>query len=57
MKGRTFLEAMDNDLFIKHEIKHIFVLRPNFMKFTETDEIYRKLIRIKIPNEQQWKKL
>ena len=57
MTGRAFLEAMDNDLYIQHEIKHIFQLMPTFMKYTETDEIYKKLIRIKIPNPQQWEKL
>ena len=57
MTGRAFLEAMDNDILIQHEIKHIFVLRPTFVKFTETDVLYRKLIKIKIPNKQQWEKL
>ena len=57
MTGRAFLEAMDNDLYIQHEIKHIFQLRPTFMKYIETDAIYRKLIRIKILNPKEWEKL
>ena len=40
MTGRSFLEAMSNDIFIEHEIKHIFVLKPTFSRFTEIDEIY-----------------
>lgn len=49
--GKTFIEALEFDLTIKHEIKHIFMNKPTFEKYTEVDEIYRKLINISIPND------
>lgn len=30
MTGRVFLEVINNDVFIQHEIKHIFVVKPTF---------------------------
>ncbi len=33
------LEDLDFDLTIKHEIKHIFVNKPTFEKYTEVDEV------------------
>lgn len=48
------LEALYFDLTIKHEIKHIFVHNTTFEKFTEVDEVYRKLVNISIPSEEKW---
>ena len=50
MAGRAFYEVLRNDIFIQNEIKHIFWLKPIFMKYAESDEIYKNLSRIKIPN-------
>jgi len=33
--GKYFLEALDFDLIIKHEIKHIFINMPTFQKYTK----------------------
>lgn len=52
--GKQMLEALDFDLTIKHEIKHIFVNKPTFEKYTEVDEVYRKLVNISIPTEDIW---
>jgi len=51
---KAFLEALKLNLIIKHEIKHIFVNKPNFEKYTEVDEVYRKLINLSIPSEDRW---
>jgi len=32
------MEAIEFDLFIKHEIKHLFLIKPTFQKYTEVDE-------------------
>jgi len=48
------LEDLDFDLTIKHEIKHIFVNNPTFEKYTEVDEVCRKLVNISIPTEDKW---
>lgn len=54
LTGKDFLEALNFDLMIKHEIKHIFVNKPTFGKYTEVDEVYRKLINLSILNEDRW---
>jgi hypothetical protein len=41
--GKYFLETLQLDLSIQHEIKHIFITKPTFAKYTEMDEIYRKV--------------
>ena len=55
--GKYFLEALDFDLIIKHEIKHIFINKRTFEKYTKVDETYRKLIKLSIPSEDRWDKL
>jgi len=42
MTGRAFYEATSNISFIEHEIKHIFVVKPTFSRYTEADEIYAR---------------
>jgi hypothetical protein len=52
--GKYFLETLQLDLSIHHEIKHIFITKPTFSKYTEMDEIYRKLLKISIPSKKRW---
>ena len=55
--GKAFLEALEFDLAIKHEIKHIFINKQTFEKYIEVDEVYRKLINISIPSDERWDQL
>jgi len=54
---KVLYDSLENIFFIEHEVKHLFVNRPNFSKYTEADEIYRKIIRIKLPAIEWWMKL
>jgi hypothetical protein len=54
---KAFLETLQFDLNIQHEIKHIFITKPTFSKYTKMDEIYRKLLKISIPSKKRWDKL
>jgi hypothetical protein len=40
INGKSFLETLQLDLSIQHEIKHIFNTKPTFAKYAEMDEIY-----------------
>jgi hypothetical protein len=40
--SKDFLETLQLDLSIQHEIKHIFITKPTFSKYTEMDEIYKR---------------
>ena len=57
MTWRAFYEAINNMSFIQHDIKHIFVVKPTFARYTGVDEIYCKVTKIAIPDEEQWDKL
>ena len=55
--GKGFLDALNLDLFINHELKHLFIIKPTFLKYTYVDEAYRKLVKFSIPTEDRWEKL
>jgi len=57
VRGKSFIEALEFDLTIKHEIKHLFINKPTFEKYTEVDEVYRKVINISILNDERWDEL
>jgi len=39
--GKVLYNMFDNFFFLQHEVKHLFITKPNFTKYTEVDEIYR----------------
>jgi hypothetical protein len=51
---KAFLENLQLDLRIQNEIKYIFITRPNFFKYTEMDETYRRLLKVSIPSQNIW---
>jgi len=57
MIARAFLETMGNDFFIQNEVKHVLTVKPMFAKYTEVDEIYRRVINLTIPDEKRWEEL
>ena len=52
--GRVLYDGLENLFYIEHEVKHLFPVQPNFVKYTEADEIYRKLTRTRIPRDDWW---
>lgn len=55
--GKSSLEALEFDLLIKAKIKHLFLVKLNFQKYTEEDETYRNLVKMLIQDEERWYKL
>jgi hypothetical protein len=55
--GRAFMEALHLDFEIQHEIKHIFVVKPTFAKYTDMDEVYRRLLKVTVPTHIRWEEL
>jgi hypothetical protein len=55
--GRAFMEALHLDIEIQHEIKHIFVVKPTFAKYTDMDEVYRRLLKVTVPTHIRWEEL
>jgi hypothetical protein len=55
--GRAFMEALQLDFEIQHEIRHIFVVKPTFAKYTDMDEVFRRLLKVTVPNHIRWEEL
>lgn len=57
MTAKAFLETMSNDFHMQNEVKHIFTVKPTFAKYTEVDEIYRRVTKLTVPDEKRWEDL
>ena len=55
--GKVLYQTFENLFYLQHEVKHLFVNKPTFAKYTEEDEIYRKMINIQLPDAETWEKL
>ena len=51
------VKKLRDSFFILDEIKHIFLVKPTFTKYTEMDEIYRRVTNISIPDKKLWEEL
>jgi hypothetical protein len=55
--GKAFLDALQFDIIIQHEIWYIFITKPTFAKYTEMDEVYRRLLKVSVPSHLRWEEL
>jgi len=60
MKGvpprKVLLLNLQNFFYLHHEVNHLFVNKPMFAKYTEAYEIYQRVMKIKLPDEEIWQK-
>ena len=54
--GKVLYQTFENLFYLQHDVKHIFVNKPTFAKYTEADEVYRKMLNIQLPNAETWEK-
>jgi hypothetical protein len=55
--GKVFLDALQWDISIQHDIRYIFLTKPTFAKYTEMDEVYRRLLKVNVPSHLRWEEL
>jgi hypothetical protein len=55
--GKAFMDALQLDISIEHEIKHIFIIKLTFAKYTDMDEVYRRLLKVTVPGHLRWEEL
>ena len=55
--GKVLHKNLANLFYLQHEVKHIFVNKPTFSKYTEADEKFRRLMKIKLQEAEFWEKL
>lgn len=41
--GKVLLKFFEDLFYLQYEIKHLFVIKPTFARYTKTDENFRKL--------------
>ena len=51
---KSLCDTFGNLFFLEHEVKHLFLTKPNFSKYTEADEIYRRMMNVKLPDAEWW---
>ena len=54
---KAFLDALQLDISIQHEIRYIFITKPTFAKYTKMDEVYRRLLKVNVPSHLRWEEL
>jgi hypothetical protein len=55
--GKAFMDALQLDISIQHEIRYIFLIKPTFAKYTDMDEVYRRLLKVTVPSHLRWEEL
>ena len=55
--GKVIYQTFKNLFYLQHEVKRLFVNKPTFAKYTKVDEVYRRMVNIKLPYIETWKKL
>jgi len=55
--GKVLYDTLENIFFLEHEVNHLFVTKPKFAKYTEADEIYRRMLKVKLPEDEWWEKM
>ena len=54
--GKVLYDTFENLFFLDHEVKHLFLTKPNFAKYTEVDEIYRRMVNVRLPDHNGGRK-
>ena len=57
INGKAFLDALQLDISIQHEIRYIFLTKPTFAKYTDMDEVYQRLLKVTVPSHLRWEEL
>ena len=55
--GKAFMDALQLDISIQHEIKHIFTIKPTFAKYTDMDEVYQRFLKVTLLGHIRWEEL
>ena len=55
--GKVLDQTFENLFYLQHEVKHLFINKPTFSKYTEADETYRNILKTQLPDAETWEKL
>lgn len=54
---KVLYDTLEKKKFLEHKVKHLFVSKPIFSKYTEADEIYRRMLKVKLPKDERWEEM
>jgi len=54
--GKVLYDTLENPFFLEHEVKHLFLTKHDFAKYTEADEIYIIMLNVILPKAKWWEK-
>jgi len=54
--GKVLLRTLESFFYLQHEVNHLFVNKPTFSEYIEADEIYWRMMKIKLLDEETWEK-
>ena len=54
---KVLYQRFENLFYHQNEVKHLFINKPTFSKYTEADEIYRRMLKIQLSNAKALEKL
>jgi len=55
--GKAFMDALQLDISIQHEIRYIFLTKPTFTNYTDMDEVSRRLLKVTVSSHLRRKEL
>ena len=55
--GKVLYDTLENLFFLEHEVKHLFLTKTNFAKYTEADGIYKRMMNVQLPDAEWWEKM
>lgn len=52
--GQVLYDNLGNLFYVKHELKHLFPIKPTFFRYTKTDKTLRKLQKHRLREAKWW---
>lgn len=57
ISGQSLLKKLFDNIFVCYDMRHLFIVKATFQKYTEVDEALRKMVTLTFPIEDEWEHL
>ena len=55
--GKVLYQSFQDLFYLQHEVNHLFINKPTFAKYTKANEIFRRMVKIKLRDAEAWENL
>ena len=52
--GKVLYQTFENLFYLQHEVKYLFINKPTLANYKETNEIFIRMVKIKLPDAKTW---